>query len=178
MFRHLRANSPSKSCLPWYLYISRTDPDRCRPSTRRFACDWAYRRHQAAHIVPSTGTDFSILSRLPSVFPLSLSRKSQETHPTIRVQRFAAVVSIDPANPPCSLPCKNYYNVLLPHDVEYDDEKYPYRPSVHGKHDRFDNWRFDIEKFFTIFLTNFLREEFWTNAFGWVIDWFIMILFF
>lgn len=73
--------------------------DRSRPSTVCAICirSDAYidgiRQHRF----------LSILSRLPSVFPLSLPRKShpptRETHPTIRVQRFAVVVSLDPANP-------------------------------------------------------------------------------
>lgn len=40
----------------------------------------------------------------------------RETHPAIGVRRFAAVVSIDPANPPCLLPLyARKYNVLLPY---------------------------------------------------------------
>lgn len=130
--------------------------DRSRPSTVCAICirSDAYidgiRQHRF----------LSILSRLPSVFPLSLPRKShpptRETHPTIRVQRFAVVVSLDPANPsptPSPLTTTMYYYHYY---YEYNEER-SYLTPRNATEFSFDNWRFDIREFFFNIFGRFAR---------------------
>lgn len=129
MFRHLRANSPSRSCLPWYLYIveqAPIDPGHRRVCTRRFACDWAYRRHQPARIVAPISRSYR---GFPPFFlfrsltnPTHPRNPSHDTCTEVRRRCIArSCKSFLPPPPWCEqlLPYVLLLLLLLPYDVEY-----------------------------------------------------------